>query len=127
MRRILMTFCLLFSCVIFAQQNAIIGKITVVAFNNEPLAFANVYIKGTSKGVTSDIDGIYALENIKPGTYTLIYSFVGYETVEIPNVEVNPKKVTHINVPMGQSAAALDAVVIKTTTRRTSESVLLLE
>src|SRR5690554_2614750 len=127
MRRILMTFCLLFSCVIFAQQNAIIGKITDVAFNNEPLAFANVYIKGTSKGVTSDIDGIYALENIKPGTYTLIYSFVGYETVEIPNVEVNPKKVTHINVPMGQSAAALDAVVIKTTTRRTSESVLLLE
>src|SRR5690554_7504569 len=81
MRRILMTFCLLFSCVIFAQQNAIIGKITDVAFNNEPLAFANVYIKGTSKGVTSDIDGIYALENIKPGTYTLIYSFVGYETV----------------------------------------------
>lgn len=109
------------------NKNAIIGKITDVAFNNEPLAFANVYIKGTSKGVTSDIDGIYALENIKPGTYTLIYSFVGYETVEIPNVEVNPKKVTHINVPMGQSAAALDAVVIKTTTRRTSESVLLLE
>lgn len=65
MRRILMTFCLLFSCVIFAQQNAIIGKITDVAFNNEPLAFANVYIKGTSKGVTSDIDGIYALENCR--------------------------------------------------------------
>ena len=32
------------------------------------------------KGDFCDIDGLYALENVEPGTYTAVYSFVGYET-----------------------------------------------
>ena len=110
-----------------AQTGSIVGKLTDKEYNNEPLPFANVFLKGTTKGVISDIDGLYSLENIEPGTYTVVYSFVGYETVEIPNVEVIADKVTNIDVPMGASAAALDEVVIKTTTRRESAVALLLE
>ncbi len=109
------------------QSGSVAGKLTDKDYNNEPLPFANVFIKGTTKGVTSDFDGLYSLDNIEPGTYTIVYSFVGYETVEIPNVIVVGDKVTNIDVPMGASAAALDEVVIKTTTRRESEAVLLLE
>ena len=111
----------------FAQTGSIVGKLTDTDYNNEPLPFANVFLKGTTKGVTSDIDGLYALENVEPGTYTVVYSFVGYETVEIPDVKVIADKVTNIDVPMGASAAALDEVVIKTTTRGESAVALLLE
>ncbi|MEH6764002.1 MAG: TonB-dependent receptor [Aequorivita antarctica] len=117
-----------FTVVTLAQESgSIVGKLTDTDYNNEPLPFANVFIKGTTIGVTSDIDGLYAIENVKPGTYTVVFSFVGYETVEIPNVTVIGDKVTNINVPMSASAAALDEVVIKTTTRRESAVALLLE
>jgi len=121
-------FFFFFTTLTFAQESgSIVGKLTDTDYNNEPLPFANVFIKGTTQGVTSDIDGLYAIENVKPGTYTVVFSFVGYETVEVPNVSVTANKVTNIDVPMGASAAALDEVVIKTTTRRESEVALLLE
>src|SRR5690606_41349006 len=121
-------FFFLFTALTIAQESgSIVGKLTDKDYNNEPLPFANVVIKCTTKGITSDIVGLYSIENVAPGTYTLIFSFVGYETVEIPNVTVTANKVTNIDVPMGASAAALDEVVIKTTTRRESEVALLLE
>ena len=128
MKNILILILLGFNGLSFAQQTgSIVGMLTDKDYNNEPLAFANMIIKGTSQGTTSNFDGLYALENLNPGTYTIEYSFVGYETVEVNNVLVEASKVTTVNVPMGASAAALDEVVIKTTTRKESEVALLLE
>ena len=127
MKRLILIFALLFTVLTYAQKKgAIVGKLTDKEANNEPLAFANVLIKGTITGTTSDYDGLYALENLDPGTYTLVFSFVGYETQEV-NVDVIADKVTEVNVAMGASAAALDEIVITTTTRRESEVALLLE
>ena len=106
---------------------SIVGLLTDKEFNNEPLAFANVIIKGQNTGTTSDFDGLYALEDLPVGTYTIIYSFVGYETVEIDNITVEQDKVTTVNVPMGASAATLEEVVITTTVRKESEVALLLQ
>ena len=117
-----------FATVVSAQQTgSIVGALTDKDYNNEPLAFANVIIKDTQKGVTSDYDGLYSIEKLAVGTYTLVFSFVGYETVEIENVTVEADKVTTVNVPMGSSAAALDEVIIKTTTKRESTVALLIE
>ncbi len=127
MRKYISLLLLILTTGAVAQTGSIVGSLTDKDFNNEPLAFANVVIKGTSTGTTSDFDGLYALENIAPGTYTIVYSFVGYETVEIDGVVVEANKVTTVNVPMGASAAALDEVIIKTTTKRESEVALLLE
>lgn len=109
------------------QTGAIVGKLTDKDYNDEPLPFANIIIKNTATGTTSDIDGLYSLENMDPGTYTIVYSFVGYESIEVPNIIVEPNKVTTVNVPMGASTAALDEIVIKTTSRKQSEVALLLE
>ncbi|NMH89173.1 TonB-dependent receptor [Flavivirga algicola] len=108
------------------STGSVVGNLTDKEYNNEPLAFANVLIKGTTKGTTSDFDGHYIFEGLTPGAYTLVFSFVGYETQEI-NVQIVAGKVTEVNVPMGASAASLDEIVIKTTTKRESETALLLE
>lgn len=110
----------------FAQTGSVTGTLTDKEYNDEPLAFANVIIKGTTKGTTSDFDGIYILENIEPGEYIIQFSFVGYETQEIPTTIVAGETVT-LNVSMGPSSAKLDEVVIKTTVKRESETALLLE
>ena len=40
-------------------------------------------MKGTNQGTVTDFDGNFLIEaNLSPTTYTLIYSYVGYSTVE---------------------------------------------
>ncbi|RAJ25890.1 TonB-dependent receptor [Gelidibacter algens] len=127
MRHILIGLAFLFTSMISAQTTgSIAGKLIDKEYNNEPLAFGNVLLKGTTTGTTSDIDGLYGFENLSPGSYTLVFSFIGYETQEL-DVEVVSGKVTTVNVPMGASAASLDEVVITTTTRKESETALLLD
>ena len=55
----------LFTILAFSQQTgSIVGKLTDKELNDEPLAFANVLIKGTTIGTTSDFDGLYELNNL---------------------------------------------------------------
>ena len=106
-----------------AQTGKVSGKILDGEFN-DVLPFANILIEGTQKGTTSDFDGIYSLE-LEPGTYTIIYSFIGYETKAITDVEVTANGVTDINVTLSPSSAALDEVVITTSARRNTEEAVL--
>ncbi|WP_394974718.1 TonB-dependent receptor domain-containing protein [uncultured Croceitalea sp.] len=129
MRNVFVLLALFYVTTIFSQETgSIVGKLTDKELNDEPLPFANVLIKGTTTGTTSDFDGLYEIANLEPGIYTVQYSYLGYETVEIPNVEVVANKVTTINVPMSASQGfALDEVVITTSARKDSEIALLLE
>lgn len=113
----------------FAQETGgVVGKLLDAELNNEPLAFANILIKGTTTGTTSDFDGLYEIAGLVPGTYTVVYSYLGYETVEIPNVEIVAGKVTNIDVPLSASAGvALEEVVVTTVARKDSEVALLLD
>ncbi|KAA5827680.1 outer membrane beta-barrel protein [Algibacter amylolyticus] len=126
MKKLLLVLTLLTTVFSYAQTGSIKGKLTDKEYNNEPLAFANVIVKGTTTGTTSDFDGFYTLNNLEAKDYILIVSFVGYQTQEIP-VTVVAGKELELNVVMSASAASLDEVVITTTTRRESESALLFE
>ncbi|MFH4968466.1 TonB-dependent receptor [Gaetbulibacter sp. M240] len=127
MKKITLLFIVLITSLSFAQNTgSIVGKLIDKEYNNEPLAFANVLIKGTTKGTTSDFDGLYSFNDLDPGPYTLIFSFVGYTTQEIP-VTVAVGKETEVDITMSASAASLDEVVITTTTRKESETALLLD
>ncbi|MEJ2584278.1 MAG: TonB-dependent receptor [Robiginitalea sp.] len=118
----------LFGSSVFGQvTGSIVGKLIDKEMNDDPLAFANVLIKGTSKGTTSDFDGLYELDGLEPGTYTVVYSFLGYETVEL-SVTVEAGKVTEVNVPMSATqGVSLDEVVIVTSAAKDSEVALLLD
>jgi TonB-dependent receptor len=126
----LLFFAFLFILVnVTAQETGtIVGTLTDKEVNDEPLAFANVLLKGTTKGTTSDFDGLYEISGIEPGTYIVTYSYLGYETVEIPNVEVVAGKVTTIDVPLSASqGVSLDEVTVTTVARKDSETALLLD
>jgi len=126
MKSIFVIALLIFTLTSFGQNTgSIAGKLTDKEYNDEPLAFANILIKGTTTGTTSDIDGLYGFENLDPGSYTLVFSFVGYETQEV-SIEVVQGKVTEVNIAMGANAS-LDEIVITTTTRKESKTALLLD
>ncbi len=52
------------------------------AQNGEPLMFANVALKGTTIGTVTDEEGHYELLNIRPGSYTLVFSYLSYKDIE---------------------------------------------
>lgn len=49
-----------------------------VLSNGEPLAYANVYLKNTTKGTTTNENGVFIIKNIAPGKQSIIASFTGY-------------------------------------------------
>jgi TonB-dependent receptor len=89
---------------------------------DEPMAFANVIVKNSSIGTTSDFDGKYEL-SLDPGSYTLIFSFVGYSTIEITDVTISEESDEIVNVTLLTNM--LDEVVISTTVRKNTESAVL--
>ena len=48
----------------------------------EPMVGASVIVKGTTKGMVTDIDGKFSLE-VPEGANTLVFSFAGYQTKEV--------------------------------------------
>lgn len=49
--------------------------------DGEPLPFATIYVKQTETGTTSNIEGYYSL-SLTPGTYTIIFQYLGYTSQE---------------------------------------------
>lgn len=87
------------------------GEIEGVVFDNEtnkePLLFATVAIKNTTVSTTTELDGSFSM-NLKPGTYTLVFSFVGYKTIEVENVIVTANKITLNNQTLSALEASFD-------------------
>lgn len=106
---------------ICAQTGKISGTIMDGEFN-EPMAFANVLIKNTSKGTTSDFDGKYTID-MNPGTYTLVFSYIGYQTIEITDILVVDNDEVLVDVTLNTNS--LETVVITTTVRKNTESAIL--
>ena len=71
---------LLFS-IIYAQNFSITGFVKD-AKNGNLLVGANVFIVGTSLGASAREDGQYKINNVKPGTYSVKASYIGYVTTE---------------------------------------------
>lgn len=118
----------LFICVLGFSQNkgTISGILTDKDSNNQALPFANVLIKGTKTGVNTDLDGKYSIA-VTPGNYILQFSFVGYESLEVPVTVKADEKVT-INRALGSGSYKLEDVVIKAAApNRQKETALLLE
>jgi hypothetical protein len=74
----------------FAQGFTVEGKITDV--HGKPLPFVPVYIKGTTNGTIANEQGVYLLR-VQPGTYTVVFRFIGYEqqTEQIVVIDQNVK------------------------------------
>ena len=91
---------------------------------NEPLPFANILVLETGEGVTSDFDGKYTFE-LQAGTYSVQFSFVGYETKIITEIEVTNDEYTIIDVVINSAAQGLEEVVVTVEAKRNTEASVL--
>ncbi len=85
----------------------IIGKVTeVVDGKAVPVPFANVSIKGTANGSTTDFDGNYKI-TVSEGVYEIVASFVGYEPVSKANITVTAGEATTLDFTLQSSVQQL--------------------
>jgi len=88
------------------QTKKVSGKITD-SRTKEPLPGVAVYIKGTTKGTISDIDGNYSIDVTAPDA-VLAFSYLGYTTVEYPVKSV----INTLNVELVETSKELEGVVV---------------
>ncbi|MFN8258345.1 MAG: TonB-dependent receptor [Bacteroidales bacterium] len=89
---------------LLAQDISIKGKV-VNAATSEPVAGANINVKGTAIGTVTDIDGNYSLT--APSSATLVIASVGYTTQE---VAVNGQ--TTIDISLAEDVTTVSEVVV---------------
>ncbi len=85
---------------------------TVTDEKDRPLAGANVLVDPTLMGVTTRDDGTFSVKNLKPGNYTLVFSYMGFEQMRYP---VDWNESTHIIIKLKPAKILADAVVIQGT------------
>ncbi|SER57166.1 TonB-dependent receptor [Pedobacter rhizosphaerae] len=108
----------------YAQTGKISGTVTDKK-TGETLIGVTVKIKGTTKGMATDVDGKYTIAGVATGKYALVYQYVGYTGKEISDVEVTNGKITTLNVILEESNSQnLSEVVIKGSFKKESINAL---
>lgn len=108
MKKFLLTMCLVgLSVFTFAQSMEVSGKVTS-ADDGIGLPGVSVTVQGTTRGTTSDVDGMYKIAAEKGAT--LVYSFVGMnsQSIEVGNQSV-------INISLTSDLGLLSEIVVTST------------
>ena len=111
MRKLLFFLCaLLFSATIFAQTGNIRGFVYEKE-SGEPVMFCSVFLKGTNIGAATDINGMYNIAKVNTGVYTLVATYIGYDTTEV-NITLKSGQILSKNLEIGESSVKLNEVKI---------------
>ncbi|MEN7550516.1 TonB-dependent receptor [Rapidithrix thailandica] len=80
--------------------------------NGEPLTGATVYIRSLGTGKATDVDGKFSME-VPEGTYTLLVSFIGYQSKQITEVNVVNNKPLNLEITLMPDEKQLEEVVVE--------------
>ena len=106
MRHSLFKFLALFCMAYTSAQNVNISG-TIQDESGIPIPGVNIIVKDTSKGTSTDFDGVYALNEV-PVNSVLVFTYIGFLTQEI----VVTSDSTTIDVVLQEDAAQLDEVIV---------------
>ncbi|MCR9131381.1 MAG: TonB-dependent receptor [bacterium] len=103
---------------LFGQLSTISGTIS---HDSKPIEFANVYLVEAERGAITNANGSYFLERIRPGSYTLRASFVGFKPVE-RKVEVVYGEDLTVNIELEKQDVRGDEIVVTGTLKEISRA-----
>ena len=107
---IVFTFLLLFSITAYAQDNNVKGFVYEKA-TGEPMMFCNVYLKGTTYGASTDINGFFNITKIPDGDYLILVTNLGYDTIS-EKLSLRNNQVINKKYYLEESSVVLSAVNI---------------
>ena len=108
----LIALLLILPALTFSQVDGIVNGYIYDSKSQLPLLGANVIIEGTEKGAISDENGFFQISEIKPQSYNLLVSYVGYQSKKIFNIIIKSKGNQTLEIYLLESAQELDEVVL---------------
>jgi len=81
--------------------------------NQRPLIGANVLLDGFLLGAATDTSGKFTMDNLPVGNYTVRVSYIGYQTIFIPDIIVKSDRITFINTELKKVPILGEQVIIE--------------
>ena len=137
MKKIFTLLLILIHTILFSQDKGVIRGSVYDSETGEPLFAANVGVKGTSIGATTDFDGNFEIPSEKISNYlnkfnlasndiTLIISYIGYNIMEIENIKIKDDDIYPLeNIKMAPNSVALEVINISAESVKNTEAALL--
>lgn len=98
------------STAVFSQNNSVRGFIYEKE-SGEPIIFTNVYLFRTSYGAATDVNGYFTISKIPDGNYTLMVTYLGYDTLR-ENISVKGGSVVTRKLYLDKASYSLKGVSI---------------
>lgn len=110
-KRLFIFSCLMFflASFTFAQNTASIKGFITEEATGEAVIFTSVFLQGTTYGNVTDVNGYYVISKIPQGSYTLMVTYLGYDTVRIP-VDLKNGDIISENIKLKKSNISLKEV-----------------
>lgn len=106
-----------------AQKGTLSGTVTEKASSLEVIG-GNVVIAGTSTGTITEFDGTYVLE-LDPGTYTIEFSYIGFQNFTAENVIITAGETTTLDIALNDDSVELESVVVTAKAFKNTEASVL--
>jgi len=109
-KKFVFTFILLITnALAYAQGDNTIKGFVYETATGEPMMFANVYLKGTTLGSTTDINGYFSITRIPDGNYTIMVTMVGCDTIKDP-ISLKGSQIVSKKYNLSEASIKLEAV-----------------
>jgi hypothetical protein len=103
----------MFACLVLTVLQALgsVSGFVTDASNGEKLTFANVYLEDQPLGSATNEKGYYYMHNVPTGTFTVVFSYIGYET-QARVIEMREGENIQLNVELTPTSIALEEVTV---------------
>lgn len=125
MRVFLLALASFLSLNLIAQTGKIAGKV-ISSKTGEALVGATITINTPARKALTDQTGRYTLGNLPSGSYTVIISYVGYDTKEVSEIAVKDGDVTDLNINLEPRQSSLETVTVRSKARAETQGSLLI-
>ena len=109
--KVIIFFLFLFATTIYSAEYGKIKGVVKDAITGEALFGANVFIKGTSLGSATDVNGMYIIGKVPSGKYTVKVSYLGYSSMQT-TVSINSTKTIQLNFKLSPEVVEGETVTI---------------
>ena len=96
----------------YGQQSASVNGYISDAETGETLISANIALKDSRKGTSSNTSGYFSLTDIDPGTYTIVATYVGYQRYE-QEISLEPGQSLRLDIKLDPEGFQLEEVVVE--------------
>jgi len=104
-------FLIVLSINLYSQTSGkLVGRVTDES--GEALIGANVILDGTTMGAATDLEGYYSIINVRAGTYSVRFRFLGFKTRVVENIRVSPDQTTKLDAVLELEVIVGEEVIV---------------